>query len=80
MDSLREANIRVPWARPYFSQEEARNISKTVETGWLSQGDNVIKFEQQVGKIIDSEFSVAVSSGTAALDVALKLMKIMPGD
>jgi len=72
--------MKVPWARPYFDSAEVDSVNKTLTTGWLSQGENVKALEARICELTGSTFAVAVNSGTAALDVALKLLNIKPGD
>lgn len=72
--------MQIPWTRPFFGDEEKTKIMETLESGWLSQGEKVRMFEREVALITGSAHTVAVNSGTAALDVALKLLKIRPGD
>jgi len=70
----------VPWARPYFDTAESDAVNRTLATGWLSQGRNVEALEERLRELTGASFAIAVSSGTAALDVALKLMNVEPGD
>jgi dTDP-4-amino-4,6-dideoxygalactose transaminase len=70
----------VPWAKPYFGQEEIDLLMETARSGWMSQGARVRALEERVGTLTDCGHCVAVNSGTAALDVALKLMDVGPGD
>lgn len=72
--------MNVPWARPFWANEEKELVIQTLESGWLSQGKNVEAFEKRVAELSQAKYTVAVNSGTAALDVALKLFKIKAGD
>lgn len=71
---------KVPWARPYFGSAEVDMVSNTLATGWLSQGEKVRALEERLRELTDAPFTVAMNSGTAALDVALKLMGVQPSD
>ena len=63
-----------------FSQEKA-NIKKCVDTGWISSEGNYVKeFEKSFSKYNKRIYGIAVSSGTAALDVALKSLNLKKGD
>jgi len=63
-----------------FSQEKV-NIKKCLDTGWISsEGEYVKKFEKFFSKFNRRIYGIAVSSGTAALDVALKALNLKKGD
>jgi perosamine synthetase len=74
------APLRIPWAKPYFGDEELELVSQVVRSGWMSQGAAVDALEKRVAELTGCQHGVAVSSGTAALDVALKLLQVRPGD
>jgi len=66
--------------KPFISEEEVEEIVDTVRSGWLSMGPKTIRFEQEFGKYIGSEYSVAVNSWTAAGHLALEAFGIKRGD
>ena len=71
----------VPVNRPYFDNNEVREVTKTLKSGWVSAESPINKqFEKNFSKKIDRKFSVAVSSGTAALDIAVKSLNLKKGD
>lgn len=72
--------MQVPWAMPYINGEELNEIIETVKSGWLSMGPRVERFEQIISEFIGVKHCIAVNSGTAALDIALKVLDIQPGD
>jgi len=74
------SHVTVPWARPYFGSEERARLLEVFESGWLSQGRVVRELEERVEKLTSSAYCLAVNSGTAALDIALKLFGVRPGD
>jgi perosamine synthetase len=51
-----------------------------MKSGWLSCGPRVARFEQEMSVRAGRKFAVAVSNGTAAIDVALRTAGIGPGD
>lgn len=55
-------------------------MNDVLESGWLVQGPKVAEFENQVAKIIRSDFAVATSSCTTALHLALLAVDVKPGD
>lgn len=55
-------------------------MAAVLESGQLVQGALVERFEQAVAALVGRRHGVAVSSGTAALQLALRALKIGPGD
>jgi len=78
--NINDAEICVPWAKPYFGKEETDEVQRTLGTAWLSQGVNVARLEARLSELIESPYAIAMNSGTAALDVALKLFAVQPVD
>jgi len=72
--------VKIPWANPYFSDEELDEVVDTVKSTWLTMGPKVKQFEHKIADFIGVKHCIAVNSGTAALDVALKVLDIQPGD
>lgn len=72
--------MKVPWAEPYITEDEVNAVADVVRSGWISSGPRTREFEELVGSFIGVDHAVAVSSGTAALDVALACVGIGPGD
>lgn len=72
--------MKIPWANPYFSEGELDEVIDTVKSTWLTMGPKVRQFEDKISNFIGVKHCVAVNSGTAALDVALKVLNIQPGD
>jgi perosamine synthetase len=71
---------RIPWAVPYIGSEEAEEVADSFRSNWLTMGPKVKRLEQDVADYLGVKHAVAVSNGTAALDVALKVLGIGPGD
>lgn len=94
MTNFREVNIpppsyerqereRIYLASPHMSEEgyEMAYIQKAFRSNWISpHGENVDEFEKQFARKVASEAAVALSSGTAAIHMALKAVGIEKGD
>jgi perosamine synthetase len=65
---------------PSIGAEEAEAISQVLETGFLVQGERVRAFEGQIAAAARSSDAVVVSSGTAALHLALLAVGVRPDD
>lgn len=71
----------IPVNEPVLSREAKANVMEALETVWISSsGGFVRKFEEQFAEYLGVEYAVAVSSGTAALHIALLSLEIGPGD
>lgn len=63
-----------------LGDEEKDALCRVIDSGWLSSGDEVRAFEQEFALCHAQEDAVAVSSCTAALQLALQALGIRPGD
>jgi perosamine synthetase len=70
----------IPIAHPLLGNEEEVAILQVLASGQLAQGEQVAIFEQHFAKMCGVREAVAVSSGTAALHLALLAHDIGPGD
>ena len=70
----------IPIAKPELGQDEIDAVVTVLQSGNLVQGKLVARFEEQFAAIIGSRYAIAVSSGTAALHVALLAHGIGLGD
>ena len=71
----------IPLHAPEFSGREWELVKDCLDTGWVSSvGSYVDRFEQMVAEASGVRFGVAVVNGTAALQIALLLAGVAPGD
>lgn len=70
----------IPLTRPLLGDEETAAVSAVLRSGMLVQGTWVQKFETLVAEHCERKHAVAVSSGTAALYLALRALGIGHGD
>lgn len=73
-------NRKIPIAKPNFGKEEETAVKEVLESGVLASGPRTKQFEKEFAEYIGVEHAVAVANGTVALDVALKALKLGPGD
>jgi len=71
---------KIPLARPSLGREELRAIEKVFESGMLTEGSVTREFEGEFQRYLGIKNSVATSSCTTALDLALFTLDIKPGD
>lgn len=70
----------IPHSRPTIGQEEAAAVASVLQSGQLAQGEQVLCFEKALASLIGVGGAVAVSSGTAALHLALLALEIGEDD
>jgi perosamine synthetase len=70
--------IRLAW--PDLGPEEVDALAEVVASGRLTMGPKVSEFEAELARACETVHAVVVSSGTAALHVALLALGIGPGD
>ena len=73
-------NRKISIAKPNFGKEEEDAVKEVLESGILVSGPKTRLFEKEFAEYIGVEHAVAMTNGTVALDVALKALKIGPGD
>ncbi len=78
MVSGEQARIRLAW--PDVGQEELDAVAEVIESGMLTMGSRVVEFEEGLARACEVEQAVAVSSGTAALHLAVLALELQPGD
>lgn len=71
---------QLPVMRPWIDQQEFDAVARVLRSGWLAQGPEVESFEEEFARAVGARYGVAVSSATAALELALTLLEIGPGD
>ena len=72
--------MKIPITKPLFGPEELRAVQLPLESGWVAQGPFVRRFEEKFSEFTDARFSIATTSCTTALHVAVAAMGLKPGD
>jgi len=67
-------------ARPDVGPAELAAVAEVIESGQLTMGSKVAEFEDALADAVGTAHAAAVSSGTAALHLALLALEIGPGD
>ncbi len=70
---------KYPVTKPYFSYEEIRCISDSLDSGWVAQGPRVAEFEKEVSSHEGIAEGVATTSCTTALHLAMVAQGLKDG-
>ena len=72
---------RILLSTPHIGEEELKFVQEAFDTNWVAPvGPNIDFFEQEFSQVVGSQYAAALSSGTAALHLALKLVGVGSGD
>ncbi len=69
----------IPHSRPTLGEEEIKAVAAVMRSGHIAEGEAVARFEKAFAAKMGVQQAVALSSGTAALHLALLAMGIGPG-
>jgi perosamine synthetase len=70
----------IPHSRPSLSDADIEAVNSVLKAGQLSQGPKVREFEEKLARFIGKNKAVAVSSGSAALHLALLALDVQEND
>jgi dTDP-4-amino-4,6-dideoxygalactose transaminase len=65
---------------PAVGEEEIEAVARTIRSGWLTTAENAAELERRFADYVGAKHALAVSSGTAAMHLALVALEIGPGD
>lgn len=75
------ARPRIYLSPPHLGSDERLFVQEAFDTNWVSSvGPHVDAFEAEFARTVGSSHAVALSSGTAALHLAVQLCGVRPGD
>ncbi|NEW08511.1 DegT/DnrJ/EryC1/StrS family aminotransferase [Paenibacillus sp. SYP-B3998] len=70
----------IPLAKPDISEVEKQYVMEVLDSGQLSFGDKLVRFEQAFRQELSIPHAIAMNSGTSALHVAVKALGLQAGD
>lgn len=70
----------IPHSRPSLGPEEIRAVTDVLRSGQVAEGPAVAQFERGMAAYLGLQDGVAVSSGTVALELALRAFGVGHGD
>lgn len=72
--------MNIPFHIPYIDDDDIAAAVAAIKSGWTTMGPKTLEFEQEFAKYVRMPHAVAVSSCTAALHVAVKILNVGFGD
>jgi dTDP-4-amino-4,6-dideoxygalactose transaminase len=73
-------DIQLGFQPPAVGEEEIEAVAETLRSGWLTTGPRATLLEERCAAYLEVEHVLAVSSGTAAMHLALLAIDVGPGD
>ena len=70
----------IPYGRQWINDDDIDAVIEVLRSDWLTQGPSIAAFEASVASRVGAKHAVAVSSGTAALHLAVLAAGVGPGD
>jgi dTDP-4-amino-4,6-dideoxygalactose transaminase len=64
---------------PAVGEEEIAAVAATIRAGWLTTGPRAAELERRMAEYLEAKHVLAVTSGTAALHLALLAVGVRPG-
>ena len=72
--------MKIPFSPPDIGELEIKKVTEVLKSGWITTGPVVKEFEDKISKYIGTNKAVALSSATASLEGALRILGIGEGD
>lgn len=70
----------IPWSKADFGRAEKAAARRVINSGWLTQGEETERLEEELANFLGVKYTVLVSNGTSALMTALIAHNIGHGD
>ncbi len=70
----------LPFTRPTIDEETIAGVAEVLRSGWITSGPQVKEFEAKLSSLFGGRPVRVFNSGTASLEIALRLAGIGPGD
>ena len=72
--------MNIPFSPPDITEEEIREVTEALRSGWITTGPKTKEFEQGIAAFTHTEKAACLNSATACMELALHLLGIGPGD
>ena len=66
----------IPFSPPDMSDEEIKEVTETLRSGWITTGPKTKEFERQIAAYCHTDKAVCLNSATACMEMALRLIGV----
>ena len=80
VDNKRKKMNFIPYGKPCIDDDDIAAVAEVLRSDWLTTGPKVAEFEQAFAQYIGCQYAIAVSSGTAALEIAVASLNLGKGE
>lgn len=70
----------IPFSPPDMSEEEIKEVSEALRSGWITTGPRTKEFERQIAEYCHTDKAVCLNSATACMELILRVLGVGPGD
>ncbi len=70
----------IPVLKPDMGEAEIEAVAEVIRSGWLGLGPKTAEFEQAFAAYLGANHAIGLNSGTSALDLSLRLLRISQHD
>ncbi len=71
---------KIPYGRQNITDEDINAVVDVLKSDYLTQGPNIVEFENNFAEYIGVKYAVACSNGTAALHLTALALNVQAGD
>ncbi|MDR1665805.1 MAG: DegT/DnrJ/EryC1/StrS family aminotransferase, partial [Puniceicoccales bacterium] len=75
---MEQKKKNIPFFKPSITLAEREAIGRVLDSGWLTTGEYVEKFETEFCRLCGAKYGIALNSATAALHLSIESSKIPP--
>jgi len=72
--------MNIPLIKPYVDENIKKKVLEVLDSGYLTEGNVTKQFEEKFSSYIGCKHSIAITSCTTGLEVALRVLEIGKGD
>ncbi|MBS1578868.1 MAG: UDP-4-amino-4,6-dideoxy-N-acetyl-beta-L-altrosamine transaminase [Bacteroidetes bacterium] len=73
-------HYNIPYGKQNITEADIRAVVNALKSDYLTQGPQILEFEQKFAEYIGCKYAVAVSNGTAALHLSSLALNVRPDD
>lgn len=70
----------IPYCRQFTGEEEIAALAEVLRGGWIARGPRAVHFEDACAERLQASHAISCSSGSSALEIALRGLGVGPGD